>query len=169
MSRLVTAISLSPFLGGGAVPARVKTGLAVIVTAVLFPSIITNVDNQQITTLVFAGLLVKEAMIGATIGFVSQLIFYAVQVAGTFIDTQRGMNQATFFAPQLAGNVSVLGQLKFQAALVLFLVLDGHLAFLRALHASFQNVSLVTYPHFQSGTMALIEEMARQTANVFVI
>ncbi len=169
MSRMAAAITLNPFLGGAAVPARIKVGLAVIVTAVLFPSIAGDISGFQVTPVLFVALLVKESMIGATIGFLSQLIFYAVQMAGTLIDTQRGMNQATFFAPQLPGNVSLIGQLKFQAALVLFLVLDGHLMFLRALHSSFQQVPLAAFPHFKSGVSALAEQVIRISADMLVV
>ena len=123
----------------------------------------------QVTTLLFVGLLLKEALIGVAIALTAQLVFYAVQMAGTIIDTQRGMNQATFFAPQLAGNVSVLGQLKFQAALALFLAIDGHLMFLRALYGSFRDVPLLAFPRFQAGILPMVEHITRLSANVLLI
>src|SRR3989442_11329941 len=133
LTRLLTAITLSPFLGGGSIPGQVKVGLAAVITAVLFPHLVPADGAKGISVLLFFALLLKEAMIGATIGYICQLVFYSVQMAGTLIDTQRGMNQMTFFAPQLPGNTSALGNLQFQAALVIFLAIDGHLIFLRVL------------------------------------
>jgi flagellar biosynthesis protein FliR len=56
------------------------------------------------------------------------------------------MNQPGLIAPQLPGNVSVLGQLQFQATLVIFVTLNGHLIFIRALANSFHRVPLFTFP-----------------------
>jgi flagellar biosynthetic protein FliR len=164
--RLLTAIFLSPFLGGGVVSARVKVGLAVIIVAILFPGFSSSPGARELTTLIFLGLLLKEAMIGATLGLVTQLFFFAVQMAGTLIDTQRGMNQATFFSPQLPGNASILGQLKFQAALALFLAIDGHLAFIRALHASFEDVPLLAFPQISGGLQAMMEQLIHLSSGI---
>ena len=169
LSRVLGAIVLNPFLGGAAVPGRIKVGFSIIVTAVLFPSISPGVTNAQIGNVTFIALLAKETMIGITLGLISQFIFYAVQTAGTLIDTERGMNQATFFSPQLQGNVSLTGQLQFQAALVLFLALNGHLLYLKALHDSFRRIGILDVPRFQQGVTAVTEQIIRLSADIFVI
>ncbi|MCI0348102.1 MAG: flagellar biosynthetic protein FliR, partial [Acidobacteriales bacterium] len=165
--RLLAVIALAPFFGGATVPTQAKVGLAAITAAILYPAITAGVQTGEVTTLLFVGLLLKEAFIGAALGIVAQLFFYAVQVAGTIIDTQRGMNQFSFFSPQLAGNVSILGQLKFQAALVLFLSLDGHLMFIRGLQASFVTLPLLSFPGFRAGFIGLCEQVIRVSAAIF--
>jgi flagellar biosynthetic protein FliR len=169
MSRLLGAILLNPFLGGAVVPARLKVGLAAIITAVIFPSISTGAENLQMQSISVFALMLKEVMIGVTIGLVSQFLFYAVQMAGTIIDTQRGMNQATFFAPQLPGNVSLVGQFKFQAALALFLTVNGHLLFLRAVSDSFQSVAVWNFPAMSSGVQALSDQVIRLSATTLIV
>jgi len=169
LTRLITAISLTPFLGGRSVGGRIKVGLAVVISVLLFPSVAPPDNLGEMNTLLVMCLLVKEAIIGATLGFLSQIIFFSVQMAGAMIDYGRGMSQATFFAPQLESNVSLLGQLQFQAALVLFLVLNGHLLFLRALAASFHNVPVLEFPRFSGGTLAGVEQMARYTSGSLLI
>ncbi|MGH9720760.1 MAG: flagellar biosynthetic protein FliR [Bryobacteraceae bacterium] len=168
-ARVTSAIALAPFLGGGAVPARVKAGLGAVITAILFMHVTPPESSRAISPLFFAALLVKEAMIGLTIGILAQFVFYAVQMAGSLIDTQRGMSQMTFFAPQLPGNVSSLGQLKFQAALVLFVTIDGHLLFIRALGDSFRPLPLMEFPKFQAGFVASAEQAARLSADALLI
>src|SRR5262245_59765075 len=104
-ARLVAAISFSPVMGGNAVPGRIKAGIAVILAAVLYPNLTAAVTLSSKETVYIVALILKEVLIGMVIGYVSQMVFYAIQMAGTIIDTQRGMNQATFVAPQLPGNV----------------------------------------------------------------
>jgi flagellar biosynthetic protein FliR len=163
-ARLATAISLTPFLGGRSVAGRIKVGLAVVISALLYTSVAPDSNLGDLNVLRVMGLVVKEAVIGATIGFLSQLVFQSVQMAGAMMDYSRGMSQATFLAPQLETNVSLLGQLQLQAALVLFLVLNGHLLFVKALAASFHNVPLLEFPKFSVGTLAGMEQMAHYTS-----
>lgn len=164
-ARLSTAISLAPFLGGKSVSGKVKVGLAVLLSLLLFPAIVPQGNIGDVNTLRVVCLLVKEAVIGATIGFLSQLVFYAVQMSGAMIDYGRGMSQATFLAPQLETNVSLLGQLQLQATLVLFLLLGGHLVFLRALADSYRSVPLLDFPKFSAGMLVSAEQIARYTGN----
>ncbi len=163
-ARLAAAISLTPFLGGSAVTGRIKVGLAMVTAMLLFTSVAPPGVGDMNTVRVMA-LLAKEAAIGAILGFLSQIVFQSIQMAGAMVDYGRGMSQATFFAPQLESNVSLLGQLQFQAALVLFLVLNGHLFFLRALAASFQSVPILEFPGFSGGTLAGMEQMAHYTSD----
>ena len=164
LARMTMAISLAPFLGGKSVSGRVKIGLAVIVSMILFPNVAPQTNLGDLNVIRILGLMVKEGVIGATLGFLSQLVFQSIQMAGASIDYARGMSQATFLAPQLESNVSLIGQLQLQASLVLFLVLNGHLLYLRALAASFRNVPLLEFPGFHGGTLAGMEQMGHYTA-----
>src|SRR5262245_36034790 len=121
-ARMSGAIGLTPFFGGRSIPGRVKVGMAVIVSALLYGNVSPE-NHGSMTTILVACLLVKELVIGVTIGFMSQIVFNSIQMAGAMVDYGRGMSQATFLAPQLETNVSLLGQLQFQGALVLFLLL----------------------------------------------
>lgn len=169
LARLVAAIMLAPFLGGPSVPSQVKVGLAFAVSIILLPHVAPAASEVPQSPLVLMALLVKEVMVGAIIGFISQLVFYAVQMAGTIVDTQRGLNQITYVAPHLPGHVSALGNLQFQAALVLFLSIDGHLIFIRTLARSFLFLPLLQLPAMHVGALSLAEQAARITAGTLVI
>src|SRR5579884_3763164 len=120
MARLLSAITLAPFLGGQAVPGQMKVGLAIVMTAVLSPYLAAQAPVQEMNALIAIGLLAKEVMIGTALGLTAQLIFLAIQMSGILMDTQRGMNQMTYVAPQLPGNSSVLGVFELQAGITLF-------------------------------------------------
>ena len=151
LGRVTSAISLAPFFGGQAVGSNIKLGLSVMVTVLLMPSL---VHGQTLPTdpLLVVALLAKEVMIGVTIGFIAQLMFYAVQAAGALIDVQRGMDQPGLHAPQLAGNVSSTGLFQFQLALVILLFLNGHLLYIRALADSFARIPLLGFPRLVAPT-----------------
>jgi flagellar biosynthesis protein FliR len=168
-ARLLSTLSLVPFLGGPSVPGQIRVGLAAILAAVLLPGLSAGAGTVSDSSLVYVALLAKELAVGALIGLLTQIVFYGVQLAGILIDTQRGMNQITYMAPQLPGHVSALGNLKFQASLVLFLAVQGHLLFLRALANSFTFVPLLTMPRMHAGLTALASEAGRITADAILI
>src|SRR5215831_18224154 len=68
LGRVATALSLTPFFGGQAVGSNIKIGLSAIVTALLMPTLARGQTPPGDPLLVVA-LLLKEVMIGVTIGF----------------------------------------------------------------------------------------------------
>jgi flagellar biosynthesis protein FliR len=95
-------------------------------------------------------------------------MFYAMQTAGALIDVQRGMDQPGLHAPQLAGNVSAMGLFQFQLALVIFLFLNGHLIFIRALADSFTRIPLFGFPQL-AAPVSVAQLMGRMSGQVFVV
>ncbi len=168
MARLVTTVSLAPFLGGKGVPSQVKIGVAGALAVLLFP-VIEPAVGTPLPVILWVALLVKEVLIGALLGLLSQFVFFAIQMAGTVIDTQRGMNQFSFFAPQLQGNTSALGLLQFQAALVVFLALDGHLIFIQELARSFVGIPVAQFPAINANGELILDQLARLGADTLVI
>ena len=167
LGRVLTAISLAPFFGGQAVASNIKVGLSVMVTAMLLPSLTRGQEVPHDAALV-AALLVKEVMLGATIGFIAQLLLYGVQTAGALIDVQRGMDQPGLHAPQLAGNVSTTGLFQFQLGLLILLFLNGHLIYLRALADSFARIPLFGFPRLAAPD-SVAQLMGKVSGQVLVI
>ncbi len=168
-ARVAPVISLVPFLGGRAVPTRIKTGLALVIALILVPALTPSGMRTLPDAPAFVALLVKEAAIGLLLGVVAQFPFYALQMAGTIIDTQRGLNQISYLAPQMAGHTSAFGSLVFQSALTLFLIFGGHLRFLRHLAETFATLPIWSFPAVTGGLAAVAEELIRLTAHGLLI
>jgi flagellar biosynthesis protein FliR len=167
-ARVAAAVVFAPFLGGQSLPGAIKVGLGFVLSAVMLPALIQDISLPS-SGLLFLALLAKEAVIGSAIGFWAQLVFYAVQMAGTLVDTQRGLNQITFLAPQLEGHPSALGALQFQAALAVFLALQGHLMFIGALTKSFRQLPITEMPQLKAGIMPLADLAARISADALLL
>jgi len=168
-TRLVSALSLAPFMGGQLLPTQAKLGLAAMSATLLYPGLASAAGPLPASPLFYFALLGKEFVVGMIIGFISQMIFFGVQIAGIVIDTQRGLNQITYLAPELPGNVSALGNLQIQASIVLFLLLGGHLLFLRSMANSFLVIPPVQLPHFSSGWLPVAGEFIRISASAILV
>ncbi len=168
-ARLIAALSLAPFMGGQALPSQAKVGLAAVIAALLYPSLAFSAGPMPQSALFYFALLFKEFTVGMIIGFISQMIFFGVQVAGIIIDTQRGLNQITYLAPQLPGNVSALGSLQIQASIVLFLLMGGHLLFFCSIAQSFLIIPPIHMPHLGAGWLPIASEFTRISASSIVV
>lgn len=171
-ARLVSFFSIVPFFGGAAVPARVKVATAMSFVIILYPSVAATVPANQTLgfgPVGFIALLAKEVLIGFTLGFIASLVFEAVQVAGRIVDFQRGSTMGELYAPQLQSRVSELGQFKLQLAIVLFIVIGAHRAFIRSLLESYEFIPALSFPHFTPGFSTAAEMIATLTAAVLSI
>ncbi len=168
-ARITAAVVFAPFLGGNSVPGRIKAGIAFVLSGAILPVMVGKGAVLPASGLLFLALIFKEVVVGLVIGFLSQLVFFAVQMAGTIVDTQRGLNQISFLAPQLEGHASAFGALQFQAALVIFFAMQGHLMFIGALMESFRKLPLLALPQMAGGIQPLAEQAARVSGDALLL
>ncbi|MBI5042232.1 MAG: flagellar biosynthetic protein FliR, partial [Gammaproteobacteria bacterium] len=130
---------VAPIFGGRLVPIRVRVVLSVLVTWVLLPVIPAA---PSIDPLSGAGVLVsaQQLLIGLLLGFLLQMVFTALMIAGHAIATGMGLGFASMVDPQNGVNVPVIGQYYVTVATLLFLALNGHLLLISVLADSFQSM-----------------------------
>src|SRR5262245_16970811 len=77
--RLISFLAVAPFFGGAAVPARVKAATAAALVIIVYPIIEPSIDQGvKLGPLSFIALLIKEALVGFSLGFLASLIFEAI-------------------------------------------------------------------------------------------
>ena len=77
----------------------------------------------------------QQVAIGLAIGFTVRLVFAAVELAGEIIGLQMGLNFASFFDPTSNAQVSAVARFFGNLAMLLFVVINGHLMVLLAVGA----------------------------------
>jgi len=167
MARTAPALFLNPFLGGALVPGPAKIGLSLAVAILMLP-LLVKAPSPMPGGVEYMALFAKEAAIGATLGFISSLVFWGIASAGRFIDTQRGANMAESLVQQLGERTSALGLLFFQTSIVVFLSINGHHQFLSGLVRSFELLPVWAFPEW-GGTLPFALETTRLTADLLVV
>ena len=172
-ARFLSFLAVAPFMGGRAVPARVKAATAGAFVIVLYPALEAGLPAGEqplpFGAVGFVALLAKEALVGFTLGFATSLVFEAIQSAGRIIDFQRGSTVGESYAPQLQDEVSMLGQFKLQFAIVVFLAIGAHRLFLEALFHSFEVIPALGFPRLAPGWSPLAELVAQLTGQVLAM
>lgn len=122
--RVTCFIYLAPFFNMGNTPNRVKIGLGVFVSYLIYQTLLPIEPLQYETILEYSVLVLKEAMVGLIIGFGANICMAIVNFTGSIIDMETGMAMATLFDPQTNQETSISGVL-YQYAMSLMLIVTG--------------------------------------------
>lgn len=132
-ARVGAALMVAPIFGASVVPRRVRLVVAAATTLVLLSAM------PAATPAALGPLqLFREVVLGAAIGFVVQTAFDMLIVAGQMIGLGMGLGFANLIDPQHGVSVPVIGQLYLLLSLLVFVSLDGHVAFVSLLADSFR-------------------------------
>lgn len=155
-TRIAALIAASPVFGHTALPARVKIGLAAFVTLIVAPALPAM---PQATVFSAAGvwIMAMQLLIGAALGITMQLVFAAVEMAGTLVGLQMGLGFATFFDPSSNASAQVISSFLNMIAVLAFLAFNGHLQMIAALIDSFQSVPIAAAMYGPPGMRTLVE------------
>ncbi|MCS7082784.1 MAG: flagellar biosynthetic protein FliR [Bacteroidetes bacterium] len=96
-------------------------------------------SSSYVTTLLS---IAREFLVGLCLGFAGRLLFEGIRMAGDFAGVQIGLGLANVFDPTAQEQGNVLAQFWFLLATLMFLLLDGHHLYMRALSFSFALIPL---------------------------
>lgn len=135
--RILALISTVPVFSHRAIPIRAKVALGVAIALVIAP-MVPSPPLQQTVDAVFFETLVRNALVGATLGFSIRILFAGVELAGQFIGLQVGLSYGGFFNPEATDTDNPVGNFISMMVLLLFIAIDGHLMIIYGLRQSFE-------------------------------
>ena len=133
--RMSGFLLFNPLLGRSNLPAMVKTGLALVLSILVFGTAGTGVPQPD-TLVELAFRLLLELGIGLVLGFVMRVVFSVVQIGGEVIDTQMGMTMAQIYDASSQANLSVTASLLNILLILDFFAENGHYTLMRLLTTS---------------------------------
>jgi len=137
-TRAAGFIVLAPPFNNNGIPRAVKGALAVALALVAFPHI-TGLMPEITAGFLIVG-AVTEAVIGAALGFVVQVLFTAVQLAGDLIDVTGGFSLQPAYDPLSLTTNGVIGKLHYLLATTLLFTSGGHLLLVRGFITSYEGL-----------------------------
>jgi len=164
-ARVAALIGSFPLFSSAQTPARIRVGLAVTLSLLLFPVLEPYVPPQDFAPVNLAILVANEALLGLMIGLTARLIFTAAELGGTVVGYQMGFAAANVFDPQTQHHLALMSQFQNVFALLVFLALDAHHVLLRAMVQSYQ-VLPPGYFDFAGGAVPFLMQL---TGKMFVL
>jgi len=144
LSRLAGLTITAPLFSSQAIPMRLKAFFAAAMTLSIFPAVAPAMTFRLTLSDALVGML-GEFALGAVLGLGVALILGAAQVAGLAVSQQAGLAIAQVLDPMTGGGASLLAEVYYVVAAMMFLALGGDRELVRALLDSFSAVPLMAF------------------------
>lgn len=158
--RIASALAVMPVFGYRGVPAVVKAGMSVFIAFLLMPGIQlpTGWEGVNMGFIPFMALALPEIVAGVLVGMVTHFIFYGVELSGQYLGIQMGFGIVNVIDPNTEQQVSIVAQLQYLFAILIFLTFNGHHFLLSGLRETFVVVP-VGGIHPQGGLITMFVKM----------
>jgi flagellar biosynthetic protein FliR len=131
----------SPFWGGASSPRLVRVVLAVGLSVAVFPFALPAFGSPEQANFSLLSLLLalgREVLIGLGAGWMAQLLFAGMRMAGQQIEIKMGLGLTQLVDPHEGGRTSLMPALMDLLASLVFLAVNGHHLLIRALVSSYR-------------------------------
>ncbi|MCP4715796.1 MAG: flagellar biosynthetic protein FliR [Deltaproteobacteria bacterium] len=154
-----------PLFGSSYIATISKVGLSLSIAWALFPSVAVPPELASVKLVQLVPALITEVLLGVTIGFTARLFFEGIQLGGQLAGFQMGFGIVNVIDPFTGANFSVIAQVQNLLATLLFIVLNMHHWFFKAVAQSFEVI-----PLFQCNmTEPLMQWIVEMSSNMFII
>lgn len=139
-------------------PIMLKGVLALIISLSVLGGIDYTTLNASITSNYQLALFgVNEVMTGMVFGIVTNMVFMAAKFAGAWMDFHVGFMMTSMIDPATETQSTLLGNLTYMIATLIFFIVDGHHLVINSLINSFDILSIGSSIIFQDNIMRVIE------------
>jgi len=133
-------LMISPPFNSRFIPGTVKALLSVGLTLPLAPYLRGTIPSLETADIVACAAL--QVFVGAALGFITALLFAALQAAGDLLDLFGGFTLAMGYDPLSLNQSSVFGRFYNLVAVTILFATDGHMVILRGFLQSFRTMPL---------------------------
>ncbi|KRL02101.1 flagellar biosynthetic protein FliR [Liquorilactobacillus capillatus] len=139
LCRIMSFLVIGPVFSQRGFPnmAKMVVGFSLVMSA--FPAVH---GYKELSMILFSLAAVKEILFGLAMGYLSQLVFNAVMMAGQMIDFQVGFSMAQAYDTTMQMLTSQFGKLYYWLALCVFFMLNLHQQMIYGILESFRLVPL---------------------------
>ncbi len=161
-ARVSGLMVFAPILGSTAIAPRIKAGLVVLLTALLYP--VCRPRGMQLTPAGLAKVMAGELLIGALMGLAVYFVFEAAQFAGQVIGMQVGYSLVNILDPNTQVETPVISVFMQTVVTLIFLQLNVHHWLLHAVARSFTYLP----PGSATAGEPLVHELLHAAGGIWV-
>jgi len=138
--RIAAWLEIAPPLATAGVPRLVRLMLSVAIGFAVSKQTMSHAPAAELAP--FLGSAVLQLTIGAALGFLTRMLFSAVEAAGSLIDLSGGFSLASVYDPTMQNNTSIFGRFYGVMASALLFATDAHLIIIAGFLRSFDTLPL---------------------------
>lgn len=142
--RIACFVAIAPVFGHKSINGRLRVLIAACISLTVFMAMDPEMPEYS-TVFGFSFLLLKEAAVGLSLGFVSSLVMAIITMAGEFIDREIGFSMAQSFDINAGGMTTISANLYDKLIYLIILITNLHYYILKAVVRSFEVVPLGSF------------------------
>lgn len=146
----------APFWGSRAVPVIIRVWVAVLLSIATYPLVKIVVLPEGISILSLTLGLAGEIFLGLVLGWLAQLLFAGVRLAGQEIEIKSGLSLIQLVDPHEGGSSGVFSAFLEIMAGMIFFSLNGHHLLVQALASSYNVFPLAGEKFFARVAAGLV-------------
>lgn len=163
--RIMGAMAFAPIFGNLTVTRRVRLWISIAIAFVMFTTNPYEPLNYT-SFLEYTILLLKELVVGVSLGFVANITLTIINMAGQFIDREMGFSMVSNFDQTFNTNTTITAEFYSMLVMIIMLVSNMHYYILSALSDSFVLIPIGNVK-IDSGT--IYDTMIQYMMSYFVI
>ncbi len=141
-ARILGIFMFNPILSRRNIPTIAKVGVSLFITYIVISVTAPEPVDTGVQTGVYLMMILRETAIGLIIGFITDLFFMTVQVAGEVMDMQSGLGMAKVFDPESNVQMSIMGSFISFMMYLYFFVTNSHLTYIRLFVMSYDIIPI---------------------------
>lgn len=138
--RIAAWLEIAPPLATAGVPRVVRMMLSVAIALAVSKETVAHAPAAELGPIVSSA--VEQLLIGASLGFLTRLLFSAVEAAGSLIDLSGGFSLAAVYDPTMQNNTSIFGRFYGVMASALLFASNAHLVIIEGFLRTFSTLPL---------------------------
>jgi len=124
LMRMSGCVFFNPIFGRKVIPVTIKTGLVLILTVTVYGAIGITSKIEISSTVELVLMIFKELLIGFIIGYIMNLFFGIVALAGEVVGMQMGLSMSQIYDPSSNVSMGLVGT--FLNILMMFVFFEGN-------------------------------------------
>lgn len=132
----------APFWGSRVVPVLVRVWVALLLAVATYPLVRVVDFAGGVSQIALLIALAGEIFLGLVLGWVAQLLFAGMRLAGHLIEIKSGLGLAQLVDPHDSGHSGLFAAFFDLLAGLVFFAINGHYLLIQALISSFQTFPL---------------------------
>lgn len=138
-------------------PAILKGVIGIIISFAVASGVdysnVTSIENDFMTIVY----MISEVLCGLVLGYIVNLVFQVVKMAGAFIDLQVGLSMMNIVDPTSEESNTIISNLTYNLALVIFFISNGHHLVIGCLTKSFSVVGIGKAINFSNSFETILD------------
>jgi flagellar biosynthetic protein FliR len=155
----------APFWGSRVVPLLVRIWIAILLAFATYPMVRVFAQAGDITILSVLVALLGESFLGLALGWLAQLMFSAMRLAGQEIELKSGLGLIQLVDPHEGSPSGLFSTIFELIAGLLFFALNGHHLLVEALWSSYRVFPLAA----EKFPARLVEGLVSSAGEIFAI